>query len=158
MSKKKAAKTNKPMWIRVFHWTVIVVVLAVAIAGLLASGSPSRERARRLDETRVNNLESITYGIDQYWNENETLPQTLADLQKERTVFVQSISDPETGEMYEYRPTGERTYELCAVFATESSRDTRLGRTSGFWTHGMGRTCFEAEASPVDGRAPSLVR
>ena len=74
-------KTDKNTFIRIFHWTVVIVVSGVAIAGLFASGSPSNERAKRLDEQRVSQLESISYAIDQYWNQNKSLPATLTELE-----------------------------------------------------------------------------
>ena len=53
-----------------------------------------------------------------------------------------STVDPGSAEPYEYRPLDEDTYELCASFDGESPAPRR--RTpAGFWSHGVGRQCFE---------------
>ena len=154
-------KTDKNTFIRIFHWTVVIVVFGVAIAGLFASGSPSNERAKRLDEQRVSQLESISYAIDQYWNQNKSLPATLTELENSRNIFVQSTYDPETGIGYDYAVTGDRTYNLCAVFDAPSRDDVNSapsGPTSGFWKHSTGETCFPLEVTKTNEPVPMPIR
>lgn len=148
------------MWIRVFRWTVIIVVVGVGIAGLYVSGSPGQERARKLDEQRVNDLENITQGIDQYWNMNQTLPKSLEELQAERNVYIDSIVDPESGEAYIYERTSDTAYQLCANFTTETVQDIRPASISGtrFWTHNIGKTCFPLKPLQADTLKPTVVR
>lgn len=154
-------KTEKMSFIRAFHWAVIIVVTGVAIAGLFASGSPSDERARRLDDQRVNELESISYAIDQYWNQNKKLPATLAELENTRNIYVQSTNDPESGVPYDYAATGDQTYNLCAVFNAPSREDGATnvsGPKSGFWKHSEGVVCFPLTVTKVTEPAPVFVR
>lgn len=148
------------MWVRAFHWTVFIVVLVVAVTGLFISGSPSKERARRLDEQRVSHLESISYGIDQYWNTNSRLPQSLEELSTSRNIFIQAINDPGTGELYTYERTGTDTYQLCASFETVTPNDERTQPVRGtrFWAHGVGETCFGLEVIKTTEEKPAIVR
>lgn len=147
-------KTNAlPM--RIFTTSVIVIVTAVAIAGLALSGSPQAERMRRLDTQRVNDLQQMSYAIDTYWSMQQRLPTNLDELQGTRDVYVQNIRDPKTGMPYEYTVTSADSYELCAQFETSSLENPDASNLSiavpapprqdmqgRFWSHAVGRTCF----------------
>jgi hypothetical protein len=61
--------------------------------------------------------------------------------------------DPETGAPYEYKKTGDLSFEMCASFARESA-DTMKGeyysqilglKNADVWEHGAGRACFTRE-------------
>lgn len=121
---------------RLFLALVVGVVLASVIGGLLILGSPSEQRSKKLDARRVTELRKIARSVDLYWTRHETLPSNLKVLEKEPGVSI-TITDPESGRPYTYREIGSDTYELCAVFATESS-----GRAS-LWAHGRGQNCFK---------------
>ena len=125
---------------------VIVVVLCVGYAIFLL-GAPSQQRDLRADERRIDNLANISFNIDTYWELNGKLPESLVDMSGPR-YSVHSIEDPETGAPYEYHPTEEAAYELCAIFATDSSRrnDGDLSFSDLTWGHGVGRACFALEA------------
>jgi len=129
--------------------TLIAVVVAVVIVGVILLDSPAQERLRRLDERRVDDLRSISAELDVYWTREGTLPSSLEELADEPGVFLE-LYDPETGQLYEYRVLGSNTYELCAHF----SRDTAEERNRFYrenWSHGPGRQCFELEAQDVEG-------
>lgn len=148
------------MWIRLFRWMVITVVVGVGAAGLYVSGSPTQERARRLDEQRVSDLENVSNGIDQYWNMNQVLPKSLEELQAGRNIYIDSIIDPDSGEPYIYERIGDVTYQLCANFTTETTQDVRPAPMSGtrFWTHNVGKTCFTLEPFQPDTLKPAVAR
>jgi len=119
----------------------LALVLAAVVAGLFIVGSPSNERARRLDEQRVGALQNISAMVDSYWTAHSSLPASLAALANDPRLSVDT-KDPETREEYGYRTRSEREYELCATFDRETGEDP----SSPFWTHGAGRRCFEIEA------------
>lgn len=137
-------------------WIVALASIA-AIGGLFLSGAPSKQRARRFDEQRVNDLQSISSAIDQVYNsqtDGGKVPDSLESLRNRRDIYVNSLVDPETQQAYEYRPTGTDAYALCANFATDGSeqRDGRngsaiypkpLGAGTDFWEHPVGKKCFE---------------
>ncbi len=133
---------------------VIAVTLLVAVAvsySMFLIGTPWQQRDLRLDQERINNLQDISRNIDTFLELNGEMPSDLSELAGPR-YRVESITDPDTGEPYEYRVTAERDYELCAVFATDSSQRRGDDRpfSESVWEHGEGRMCFEltAEASP----------
>ncbi len=128
---------------------VATVVVAVALAGgLWAAGSPQAARALDLDRQRVSHLEGIADAADDLWEARRLLPSSLDELGAERVAGAISIVDPETAEPYEYRVTGEQSFELCASFDAESAHERRSKRDraeapGSFWSHPAGRHCYE---------------
>ena len=146
---EKTASMEKPVGVRVFAGLVVVAVLSAVVYGLTLVGTPAQQRLIQFDERRVSDLQQITYAIDSYWERNKSLPESLENLRDPR-YYVQSLSDPKTGEPYEYRLTSEAAYEICATFETDSSQyeNQVFPPYSGgvsFWEYGIGRTCFSLE-------------
>ncbi len=138
---------------------VSVVMLAAVVTGLIVAGSPGQERARQYDQRRVSDLQTLANAIDQHWTRTKALPASPADLLGKREYYVSSVTDPRTGEAYEYRITGEKTYELCASFELEDASDALskprapypYPEGTDFWRHGSGRVCYAFEAQTVPG-------
>lgn len=139
-------------WIRIFDWLVVGIVAVSLIAGFWIAGSPAYQRMVRFDEDRVNDLTYIQSEIVNYWQRKQTLPTRLSDLNNDISGFV-SPKDPESGTEYEYRVTGNLTFELCATFGTSNEEEMKridsvarpyyYGIDSHRWPHGEGRVCFE---------------
>ncbi len=125
----------------------IGVVLVAVVGGLIVLGPPSEERARRLDNRRVEDLRGITGVVDLYWTRHGRLPSSLDDLAQESGVNISS-RDPGTAQVYDLRVLGAETYELCADFQRNSA-DPAQGVSKGFWSHGVGKQCFQLEAQEV---------
>jgi hypothetical protein len=118
----------------------LALVLAAIVAGLVVIGSPSDERARRLDEQRVRALQSLTRSVDEYWRVRGRLPASLPELMQEPR-FSAETRDPVTAQAYGYRALSPRTYQLCADFDRQSEEEL----DSPFWKHGSARHCFDVE-------------
>ena len=134
---------------RIFLGFVILAVVLTVGYGIYVVGSPGGQRLLKFDARRVSDLQNISLAIDIYWDLNEELPGALEELQGSRSFFVQSIQDPATQQPYEYRVVDGNEYQLCAVFATDSSqRALEVPRpySTQVWDHGTGRTCFDLEA------------
>ncbi len=117
------------------------VVVASIIAGVIVVGSPARGRLERFDADRIEDLEGIMRAMDRFWSRNERLPASLEELGEDPRIRVNTV-DPGSAESYEYHILDEDTYELCAIFDRESPAPPR--RTpADFWSHGVGRQCFE---------------
>lgn len=145
--------------------TSVLVVVGIVL-GFVAGGSPMTERDRSLDETRASHLSTLAGCIEQYAGSYQHLPKTLDEFRQynEFNYCLSSMSDPETGETYEYRiitpsllegsvPVGE--YELCANFALESTNTQSpplYGSSSVWYEHGVGKSCDRAKAklSPMN--------
>ncbi|MFC2099545.1 hypothetical protein ACFLSF_01780 [Candidatus Bipolaricaulota bacterium] len=126
----------------------VVVIVAAVIGGIALLDSPAQERLRRLDERRVDDLHQLAYGVDIYWTREGSLPASLADLSEEERI-ARDLADPATGQAYEYRVLGDKTFELCAVFARDTGTDGRDTPLRSFWLHGPGRQCFQLEAQDI---------
>ncbi len=121
--------------------TVVVVVTAVVI-GIVMLGPPGEERARRLDQRRVMELQGIVLGVNALWMMRGRLPASLDEASKESGVVSFSTKDPVTGAPYGYRVVDDKNYEVCATFDRKSS--TRFAGDR--WTHGTGMRCFTRRA------------
>ena len=140
---------------KVFVKIVIGVVVLAVVYGIFLAGSPSKQRTFQFDQRRISDLQNISSAIDTYWRNNEKLPLTFDDL-KNQYSYIRSVVDPVTQESYEYNVRSEIEYELCAVFAMDSS-DYGAGMVRKTflepWTHGVGKTCFKREVQGATGRA-----
>src|SRR5262245_61065930 len=123
-----------------------IVVISVIVWGLVLAGSPATRRHERLDEQRLQDLQTIASEIqsmvvhpypDRKRELKEPLPRTLDEaIQRARGARL-NPRDPETGEPYRYTVKNETTYELCARFTRKRESDFRV-----FWNHPAGEHCF----------------
>lgn len=128
--------------------TLLAVAVTIAVAaGILVLGSPSDERARRLDERRVQDLSGIARAVDVYWTRRSSLPATLDSLATETGANI-TLADPQTNARYEFRPLEDDRFELCAEFEGES-RESDRSPDAGFWSHRAGRQCFQRTAAAL---------
>jgi hypothetical protein len=130
------------------------VVVSFCI-GLGVAGTPAEQRHMEADARRVQDLQSIANAI-KLWHQrakigtsSPTLPLSLSDLAGKGVnpsqVNPSQIVDPESKIPYEYRATSNTAYELCASFA--AAEEANRVRTTQFWHHGKGRTCFILDVS-----------
>jgi hypothetical protein len=150
----------------IFAVGATVVVAAVIAVGLFLNGNPAEVRRQRLDEQRISDLNALSSAVDATLQSGGALPASLAELGRDRRWTFLRDRDPVTGEPYEYRTTGARSYELCATFDTSSSPGAarlapvgflalgipatpRSQDAAGFWDHGPGRHCFMFTAAAV---------
>lgn len=127
--------------------SIIAVVVAVVVGGLILLGSPTQERMRRLDSQRVADLRAVASAVDLYWTRHQTLPFSLEELSREPGGFVR-LMDPDTKRPYEYRVLNGHTYELCAEFVRDWT-DQHDVLYKDFWAHGAGRQCFKLEVKEI---------
>lgn len=128
-----------------------LAVVLVVIAGLITAGSPSAERERRMDDQRVNDLQMISYAVEQYYQREGTLPASLEEAARQPYAYVTRITDPETGTPYEYVPTAGAAYQLCATFDAPTNPESAQNAPPelSFWNHDAGAICYALEAQPL---------
>ena len=138
---------------RVAQVAALVVVVSV-ITGFVTSGSPFRARLERLDAQRLSDLQMIQNQIVYtHWQSKGALPSKLTDLEDAINGFVVPV-DPQTNQAYEYTKNADRSFTICATFATESVDDTRMVKPISIegantnWSHGIGRVCFDRTIDP----------
>ncbi len=151
--KRKAEDSFSPR-AKAFAFIVTLLVLVFIGYGIFITGTPGQQRALQFDQRRVSDLQQISYAVNAFWQRSNALPQSFDDLKNQQNYYIQSINDPKTGSQYEYKILGDTSYELCAVFQTDSSQyATRLKTPVPFseqvWNHGTGRTCFKKEVQSI---------
>ena len=129
---------------RVVAGVAIAAVAVAVIAGLVVAGSPSEARLQRLDDRRVQDLSQAVEGVIMEWNRSGSLP---ASLEAAGRMAGASLVDPISRQPYEYRVTGAKTFEVCAVFDRASLGEPSWQVSRGSWRHGPGRQCFPREAT-----------
>lgn len=127
--------------------TAIAGTVAVVVLGLWLIGSPSAERARRLDARRTQDLERISQSVNVYFQRQHRLPASLAELSREGGLGIPFVDG--AGHPYEYRAMGDRVYELCASFDRDSADEGR-GSSVDVWAHAQGRQCFPRQIKDGD--------
>lgn len=134
---------------RILATLATVSVIGAVTAGLTVMDGPSQERARRIDDRRVDGLQTIQRAVDCQWTLTATIPKDLSNVIERCAI---SAVDPETGKPYVYKPVSETGYELCAAFteASEPNKST-MPRAGDHWRHGKGEHCFTLTATKVNG-------
>jgi hypothetical protein len=129
------------------RWLAIaasLVVMATVVAAVMAMGPPSAQRAAKLDQKRVEDLERIVQAISRYADNHDALPPDLRVLSRQSGRRL-SLVDPGDSTPYAYQVTGGRTFRLCAVFATDSAKvgGAAIPWADDEWGHAAGRQCFD---------------
>lgn len=131
---------------RAFAGVATAAVIAAVVAGFWVLGTPGRQREIAADRKRVQDMTAIAQRLhEQYLAEAETfkLPETLG--------AAELRNDPLTNQPYEYDRLGDRTFELCATFDTDSSthrlNDQDFNPDAERWQHPEGRHCFEFDVT-----------
>ncbi|MEO8065457.1 MAG: DUF5671 domain-containing protein [Candidatus Doudnabacteria bacterium] len=136
--------------IKVLAWGVSLLVLASAIGGFIAVGSPARQRQLNFDSRKVSDLQTIQGQVVNYWQQKDSLPPTLNDLKDSISGFSSPV-DPETNNPYEYAITGNLAFQLCANFnlpSLDQGKAIPMIYPYDNWNHDYGRVCFERTIDP----------
>lgn len=129
-----------------FAVTVSLIIFVAVAAGFFVIGSPQKERLRRFDERRVQDLQMIQSEIINYWQNKNQLPLSLENLRDDIRGFA-IPTDPQTKSSYTYQIKNQTSliFELCAIFALLNETDRSYGEN---WQHDAGPTCFERKIDP----------
>ena len=151
-----------------------MLVIFAIVYGFVVMGGPGSQRNLRLDQRRIEDLQSIQYQVINFWQQKEKLPVSLDEFKNPISSYM-IPQDPEfeKGMLYEYTKISDKKFQLCATFAlplpkgwVENSktgygavmpaRDIAVssmpypypGGMNDSWDHQEGRTCFEREIDP----------
>lgn len=135
-----------------------LLILLSIISGFAVMGSPSTQRKLQFDSQRVSDIQNIEQQVISYWQAKQQLPATLDDLRNNNVYGYYTFTDPETKQMYEYKATGNLSFEVCANFSLPSSANQRdmslaypayqVGAENTDWTHEAGHHCFTRTIDP----------
>ncbi|MSR70652.1 hypothetical protein EXS62_01270 [Candidatus Kaiserbacteria bacterium] len=144
-----------PAYARYVNYAVGVLVVLTIAAGFLIIGSPQQQRALRIDQQRVSDLQNIQWQVVTYWQQKTALPTKLEDL-RDPISGVDIPVDPVTKEAYTYKRQSPLDFTLCATFSTKGgdlygrtiSKPMAVGGVSEVWDHKAGETCFDRSIDP----------
>ncbi len=104
----------------IFRIGAIALVLFAIFYSFSVIGSPMKQRALRLDDRRVGDLQNIQYQVINFWQQKQKLPADLVELSNPLTGSVVPVEPEfEKGMKYEYNVLDANAlkFELCATFA-----------------------------------------
>ncbi len=145
---KKTMKKNKGLM--AFISLVVLFVFATIVIGFVLIGSPVQQRLKRLDDQRSNALNAIDSELITYWNQQQDLPDSLAEIE-ERIYDKNLVKDPETKEYYTYTKISKDAFKLCANFALENTNERPylntkyeyINRSGTYYEHAAGTDCYD---------------
>jgi hypothetical protein len=158
---------KKDVVIRIFSIISLILIIAAFIAAFFFVESPKTARARRLDQIVANNISSLESGVNSYYDVSKKLPDNLDELKTVSNVYIDpnSLIDPETRVMIVYKKTGDKSFEFCATFRTDSTKDSdgnggvNYAMPSGIGTsnHGAGYQCIKGNLWSVIKAEPVVI-
>lgn len=140
---------NKKLFNHLRIWSSLVIILTI-IGGIMMIGSPNELRNKRIDDIRVENLNTVQSEIIYFWQSKNRLPNSIEELRDDLRVFYPP-TDPDTEESYEYQIVNEKTFKLCANFKTDSLENKNMRPDFyglGSFEHSAEYTCFERTIDP----------
>jgi len=144
-------------------WTVasVIIILGSIIWGFSVLGSPRTQQLIKYDQQKVSDLQSISSQISYYFESKLKLPDSLVDLNTNDYSIMPT--DKQTNKPYEYKKTGDKTYELCALFNKPSTDNSQYNTYPTFggdgltsWSHPADRYCFSKTIITYPDRPKSI--
>ncbi|MFA5651786.1 MAG: DUF5671 domain-containing protein [Candidatus Paceibacterota bacterium] len=141
-------------WMKISIGIISVVILSAVIYGIVIIGSPAKQKAKQLDDQRVNDLNNIQSQIVySQWQNKGTVPTSLEALKDPISGFTLP-TDPETQANYGYKKISKNSFQLCADFKTVATTTLNsitgkrvstpypYGSDNENWFHKATTTCF----------------
>lgn len=166
-------KLQKESYKPIFLIITILLVFGMIVWSFSVIGSPVSQRKLRIDQRRIEDIQSIQWQVINFWQQKEKLPETLDELNNPISSFMIPMDpDFESGKKYEYKKISTMEFELCAIFDLPMpqgwipggysgggimpmmKRDVAVssmpypGQGSENWDHDAGRTCYKRTIDP----------
>ncbi len=104
--------------IKIFFISTLSLVITIFISSWFFVESPKVARERKMDDQIVNNMYTLESHVNSYYENKGYLPEDLADL-KSVTSYTEIIGS------VEYNKLGDKEFEMCADFRTDSYESQR---------------------------------
>ncbi len=143
----------------------MAIVLLAIIGGIFYTNYNAQRTAQMsVDIARVSNLQLLRLKIDSVYAEQKELPSSLKDIEERPSPYFvrdEYMFDPGTGRLFEYKPLGPTTYQLCSDFDFSTvaiAHQVPSDVNNPTWNHNSGHVCFSlnAVATTLD-RPPDAV-
>jgi len=142
--RRENIKGRKDKVISTYFYASVVVILVVFVTSWFIVESPTETRKRKSDQNIINSFNMIDSGLNNYYQQEEALPQTLDELSdyKYLKLSVDDLVNPITGDTYEYKVISENEYELCTTFQSDSQEYSENYYRDEMWPHQAGYQCL----------------
>ncbi|MFA6300767.1 MAG: DUF5671 domain-containing protein [Candidatus Paceibacterota bacterium] len=143
-------------------WTIVsaIIILLCIVWGFSVLGSPRTQQLLKYDEQKINDLQNIQNAVQNFYSLKGTLPKDFVELSTQENHFI-NTEDPQNKKPYEYETTSNTTYNLCAEFNKELTKDAYVASFGPYggntWLHGAGRYCFAETINPNIYSKPGIV-
>lgn len=140
--------------LRIYFFGSLLIILAAFVASLFIVESPKLARNRQIDGRVVDNFYEIDNYLNNYYSTNNKLPLELTSLKTEFVYLNDSLfTNPVTNEVFKYQVKGDREYELCATFLTDTTENNK-NKGAGYyvdarWPHAIGYQCLTQKIQPL---------
>lgn len=137
---------EKSRVIQVYFYASLVLVIAIFIASLFIVESPTQTRNRKFDNFILDNFNSLDMAITSYYQEFKKLPEGLNELKTEYSYLGEdSLKDPASKILFDYRVVDKNTYELCATFKASNKEESieEYNYYKDKWAHDVGYQCLQ---------------
>jgi len=135
--------------IKIYFYGSLFIVAAALVSAFVFVESPRETRNIKYDNDILSKFNRIDSAINDYYATNKKMPENLDVLVGGRFYLDEEIlTDRATKKKFDYKITGEKTYELCAEFRTsnkDKEYDYRYGYYSKRWKHDAGYQCLSQE-------------
>lgn len=125
-----------------FGVAMTIFVLVALGLGVMQLDTPAEVREKNIDDNQIGDLQDIQWRIEDYYRGEQSLPETLDNLYS----GLPKPEAPDGRAPYQYRVTGDMSYELCAEFSHDSTFEANRAHTvleqNYNWTHQAGVYCF----------------
>jgi len=140
----------KGLWInsakpKLIAWLVTILVLASVSFGFYIVGAPWQQYNRKMDRSRISDLQTLKRSVLAYYQQNNKLPAKLNDLKYPSSFFIMP-TDPDTEKPYEYKFISPNSFALCAIFKAKSYAPREYPNSNTKWSHKAGYNCFTLKA------------
>jgi len=145
--KRENLQVKKNNVITLYFYTVVAVALIIFVSGIFFVESPQEARERHIDAEAINRLSVLENVIQQYYSEENKLPENLAVLDELSMSFTKDdLVNPLTKNQFDYNVLSDKKYELCTDFLRASLKDDLVDRytyLASNWEHEAGYDCIE---------------
>ncbi len=145
--RREKTEGYKDKILKIYFFGSLLIILATFTASLFIVESPKLARNRQIDQKVINNFYMINQEVNNYYQFYGKLPTDFLALQKEYPGLTDDfLKNPITEEVFKYQVKGDREYELCATFLTDTLVDLQnkdmAYYTDPSWPHGLGYQCI----------------
>ena len=146
--KREEVENKKDGLIKIYFYATVIISVIIFIAGIFFVESPMEARARRFDNEVVNRLSMIENAVQQYYTEENKLPESL-EMVKEEVDYIteDDLRNPVTKKIFELKILDAKKYELCTEFQRSNINDSDPYESKDYfasnWEHDAGYQCIE---------------